>query len=362
MTAKKALRATGILIGLLLAGVIGFVWFGTYHPRAVEEAQVTCSASAPQLPAGATLKVLTWNVQTMSGKNHVFWNDLPGGDGPDEKPAPEEITQTFAEVARVIRDEDPDLVLLQELDHGAERTGYDDQLARLLDLMPESYPCVAATFDWKAAYVPHPRIHGSVGWVVAVLSKYQISEAQRLALVTAPGSWIEQPFRIKPAILAARLPIAGGGVFVASTLHLDVYVPGTDAKDRQVKQVRDFLDRLDAQDNAWVLGGDFNLLPYDDASYQRLIPSHRASYNPRSEIKPLYDSYQAVPGREEVTGADFAAWLTRFPNDPAIMGPDRILDYLFFPSRVSIGQHRVRQADTLGISDHLPVIATFTLP
>lgn len=355
------LRWTGILLLVIVLVLAGFLRFGNYHPKPVESAAVTCPENAPMLESGQTLKALTWNAQTMSGKNYVFWSDLPNNDGPDEKPSQEDITATFEETVRVIRDENPDIILIQEIDDGAERTYYEDQMTRLTEMLPE-YPCYTSVFDWKSAYVPHPRIHGSVGWKVAILSKYKISQAERIQLSTASKSFLENQFKIQPAILKAMMPTSDGGQFAALTLHLDLYVPGTNAKDIQLTETDNVLSELDAAGIPWVLGGDFNLLPYDAAAYTRLAPEQQKYYNPESEIKFLTDRYQVVPTIEEVTGADFAKWLTRWPNDPSIEGPDRTLDYFFLSDELEFGEHYVRIEDTLHISDHMPVIVEFQVP
>ncbi len=359
---KKLILWLGYLLVIMIIAISAFLWFGTYHPADIESMAVTCPEFAPTVSAGQSLKVLTWNVQTMSGKNYVFWSDLPDNNGPDEKPSPEDITLTLSEAARIIKDENPDIILLQEIDNGAERTNYEDQLARLKELLPSDYACSTAAFDWKAAYVPHPRIRGAVGWQVAILSKYKISKAERHQLVVPPSKIIEKPFRIKPAILEAHLPMTGGGEFVAMTVHLDLYVPGTDTKTIQLGQTNQLLSQLNSEGIPWVLGGDFNLLPFDDSAFQRLPVEHQRSYNPQSEIKLMYDEHQAVPNMEEVTGDDFAKWFTRFPNDPAILAPDRTLDYLFTSPMIIIGDHYVRMDDTLEISDHLPLISEIQLP
>jgi endonuclease/exonuclease/phosphatase family metal-dependent hydrolase len=358
----KLIRWGGL--SLLLVGIafFGFVWFGTYHPANIEPTTVTCPESAPTTQAGQSLKVLTWNVQTMSGKNYVFWNDLPNGDGPDERPSPEDITLTLSEVARIIKDENPDIILLEEIDNGAARTDYEDQFARLKELLPSDYVCSTSAYYWKAVYVPHPRIHGRVGWTMVILSKYQIGAAERLQLALPPNNWLMQQFSPKRAILEAHLPIAQGGEFVVMATHLDVVPQGTTTKEIQVGQINDLLTSLTGAGVPWVIGGDFNLLPFDDAAYQRLSIAEQSSYNPHSEIKLLYDSYQAVPSADEVTGANFAQWFTFFPNDPAIADPDRTLDYLFLSSTIKIGEHYVRQTDTQDISDHFPVIAVIQLP
>ena len=360
-TFATILRWIGVILLVILLALVGFLWFGNFHPKPVEAANVTCPEGAPMLESGQGLKALTWNVQTMSSKNYVFWSDLPNNDGPDEKPSKEDITATFEETVRVIKDESPDFILIQEIDVGAERTYYEDQFARLTGMLPE-YPCYASVFDWKSAYVPHPRIHGSVGWKVAILSKYKITEAERIQLSTARKSFLEDQFRIQPAILKAILPTSDGGQFAALTLHLDLYVPGTNAKDLQLAEIDKELSTLTAAGIPWILGGDFNLLPFDDAAYSRLAPDQQKYYNPKSEIKFLTDRYQVVPTVEEVTGPDFAKWLTRWPNDPSIKGPDRTLDYFFLSDDLKIGDHYVRSEDTLYISDHLPVIVEFEVP
>ncbi|MCC6259379.1 MAG: endonuclease/exonuclease/phosphatase family protein [Anaerolineales bacterium] len=355
------LKAVGILLLILVVALGGFLWLGNYHPKPVESAAVSCPESAPLLEAGQDVKALTWNVQTLSSKNYVFWSDLPNNDGPDEKPSKEDITATFEETVRVIRDENPDIIFIQEIDSGAERTYYEDQMARLTEMLPE-YPCYSSVFDWKSAYVPHPRIHGSVGWKVAILSKYKISEAERIQLSTANKSFLENQFKIKPAILKAMMPTSDGGQFAALTLHLDLYVPGTDAKEIQLAEIDKVLSELDAAGIPWLLGGDFNLLPFDDAAYARLAPEQQKYYNPKSELKILTDTYQVAPTVEEMTGADFAKWFTRWPNDPSISGPDRALDYYFLSDMLGIGEYYVRSEDTLYISDHLPVVVEFQIP
>ncbi len=355
------LRAAGILVLVVFLALGSFLWFGNYHPGAVESANVSCSESAAPLESGQSVKILTWNVQTMSSKNYVFWSDLPNNDGPDEQPSKEDITATFEETVRVIQDENPDIIFIQEIADGEERTYSEDQMTRLAGMLPE-YPCYTSVFDWKSVYVPHPRIHGSTGWKVAILSKYKISEAERIQLSTANKSFLENQFKIQPAILKAIMPTSDGGQFAALTLHLDLYVPGTDAKDVQLAEIDKVLSDLDAAGIPWALGGDFNLLPYDDAAYQRLAPEQQKYYNPESELKLLTDRYQIVPTMEEVTGADFAKWLTRWPNDPSIEGPDRTLDYFLLSDALEIGEHYVRMEDTLHISDHLPVIIQFQIP
>jgi len=356
---KWVVRILGALV-ILLVLLFAAVWLTTFHPAAIQDEPVDCTQAAPTLMPGQSLKLMAWNVQFMAGKNYVFFSDLPAGYAPDERPSPEDITKTLGEVARVIRAENPDVVLLQEVDDGAARTDYEDQLARLLPLLPPEYVCHTTAFYWKAAYVPHPRIHGAVGLKLAILSKFRIASALRHQLPLMPNDPLSQQFSLKRAILEAHLPVEGGRDFVALDTHLDAFAQGNDTMARQVAQVDALLAQLTEAGNAWIIGGDFNLLPSAEAR-GALIASHQGFYNPQSEIAPLYAHYQAVPSYAETSG-EAPKWYTYNANDPAIKAPDRTLDYLFFAKNVQLGQHYVRQRDTLPISDHMPLIAEVALP
>lgn len=359
---KKLTLRFGGTIFLLVAAFFATVWLLTYHPAEVQPEAVTSPSGAPLLQAGQRLKILTWNVQFLAGKDYVFWHDTPNFDGPHERPTPQSLARTLAEVSRVIRAENPDIVLLQEVDDGSRRTDHEDQLRCLLTLLPPEYCSHVTAFYWKAAFVPHPRIWGAAGMKLATISKYKISRGVRHQLALPPTDLLTRQFSTKRAVLEARLPLAQGGELAVLNTHLDAFAAGTKTMHLQVVEIDSILAALDARGMAWVLGGDFNLLPPDKAAYHRLPESHKSFYQPHSEIALLYQRYQVLPNWEEVTGIDHHTWFTHFPNDPAAAGPDRTIDYLIFPKQARVDMHYVRQHDTLKISDHLPVVAIMQVP
>jgi endonuclease/exonuclease/phosphatase family metal-dependent hydrolase len=358
---RRRLMWAGGIGGLAAAALALLVRATTLQPAQVEPAPISGAAGRPLLQPGQRLSVLSYNVQYMAGKDYVFFYDLPNSSGPDLRPTAESITHTIAEVARIIRAENPDIVLLQELDYGARRTDYRDQLAELLRLLPVDYGCHATAFYWKAAFLPHPRIMGPVGMRLATLSKYRISSATRHQLPLMPGNWLVQQFNFKRAILETRLPIAGGGELAVLNTHLDAFAHGTDTMERQLATAAALLDRCTRQGIPWLIGGDFNLLPPGPAR-AALPPQHQEGYREPSELAPWFARYHAVPALPDLTGPDRARWYTFFHNDPAISAPDRTIDYLFYADTLRLARAAVRQHDTLAVSDHLPVVAEFALP
>lgn len=357
----RLLRYTlqGLLIAIgLIAVMIVMIYSLTWRPDAKEVLPVSCSAQAPTLVPGQVLKVMTWNVQYLAGKRYVFWNDLAAG--PDERPTAEDMAFSLDEVARVIRDEQPDIVLLQELDDGAKASDYQHQFKLLQERLADLYPCSASAFDWKADFVPNPHIFGSVGRQLATLSRYQVEHAERLQLPVASGNPVSRQFKPRNALLVSYLPLSDGGQMAVLNTHLERATQADNTLQNQVNAVTRALDKFESRGTPWLIGGDFNLLPL--GQYRRLPDAQRTPYSADSPLHILWDKYPMIPTNNEASGIDRERWLTHYPNDTGLNGPDRTVDYLFYSPRIKRIEAMVRQDDTLRISDHLPVIARFLLP
>ncbi len=354
----KLLEGTAGFVLTLAIVFFGWVWLSTFHPGEAKSVEVVSDESAPTLSGDESVKVLSWNVQYMAGKNYYFYYD--SGSGPDERPSSSDIKKTTEEVARLIRDEDPDIILLQEVDDGAKRTDREDQLENLLALLPDEYCCHTSAFYWKAAFVPHPHIMGSVGMKLSVISKYRIAEGTRYRLALKPDNFIVQQFDLKRAVLEVRLPTDNGKDLIAFNTHLSAFAHGTDTLTKQVNKIDRLLREKDAEGHPWILGGDFNLLPPGERG-DKYVETRNSVYGDEREIKVLFDNYQPVPTYAEVNGENYEDWFTHFPNNPDVKKPDKTIDYLFLSNRTGLGDHYVRQGEALEISDHLPVVAEVSL-
>lgn len=357
MTLPRPLRT--LLLGLLSVLIIlsGVIYSLTWHPASREPAARLCKAEAPLLHPGQAIKVMTWNVQYLAGKRYVFWYDVADGSGRDLRPTAADLAYNLDEVARVLRDEQPDIVLLQELHDGARASDYQNQLQLLRERLSDVYPCSSEAFYWQAAFVPHPKIMGSVGMKLATLSRFRISRAERLQLPQPRADLLSKPFRAKHALLVSYLPLRNGSeLAVINTQLADSKAEGDDAT-RQLAMTTSLLDQLENERKPWLLGGDLNLLP--PGQYERLSAAQRASFREQSELTPLLARYPSIPTAKEA-GQD--VWLTQFPNDPQLAGSGRTVDYLLHSPRLSRLDGRVRNSDTPSISDHLPLSARLLLP
>ncbi len=301
----------------------------------------------------APLKVLTWNVQFMAGKNYCFFWDRSDGGGKDWRVRPADTAHTLDEVARVLRDENADIVLLQEVDVGSRRVNYQDQEAELVGRVGDIYPHRASCYYWHAPFVPHPKIMGPVGMKLLTLSRHPMVLAQDVPLPKIPRNWFVDLFHIKRRVLEVRVRLPDGRQLTAFNTHLEAFPDGDDVV---LRQVRGLLALWQGRaDEAWVAGGDFNLIP--PGAYGALNEIQRELYRPESEMALIYKAHSVVPTLEQVTGPGAKDWATFNSNDKRIGYPDRTLDYLVHSAQLTVALARVRRGDTLKISDHLPLVA-----
>ncbi len=283
---------------------------------------------------------MTWNIQYLAGKGYHFFYE----GGSDARPEPGDIDKTLSGVVSIILEEEPDVILLQEVDDGARRTGYRDQLDDILSRLPDDYACHVSSFYWKAKFVPHPKIMGPVGMKLSVISRYKIEKAIRHQLSLLPQNFLKQLFYLKRCLLEVYLSDNRGNPFVILNTHLSAFAEKTETLRRQVEEIKGILKRLDRADIPWILGGDFNLQPHE------------------REIRPFLKRYTSVPGLAEIMNDQAGKWYTHLPNDPQINEPNSTIDYLFCSRDWQLGQHLIRHDNTLDLSDHLPVVAHFSCP
>jgi endonuclease/exonuclease/phosphatase family metal-dependent hydrolase len=377
-----------LVVSLMAGGLIVLVYGITYHPAPVETADLECIEGAPVFshessvsaldvngsdsnakkhPAVSfeqpSLSVMTYNVQYFAGKGYVFYYDLKDNAGPDIRPAATDVQLTLKGVANLIRRHDPDIIFFQELHEQAAATDHMDQLQSLLTQLADdatgstNYPCYASTHYWKADFVPHPKIMGSVGLKLVTLSKYRIRNAVRRSLPQPPMDWVSAQFYLKRAILEVELETRVGPPWILLNTHFDAFAQGSDTMEKQVGVAMARIAELDQQQIPWILGGDFNLIP--PGAYSELAQNQRYLYRPKSEISPLISGWPSIPSLASIKGHN-SAWYTHYPNDPGTAGPDRTIDYLFYSRQLMASDPLVDQSDeALSLSDHLPVSARF---
>ncbi len=107
---RRFIFITAVILLSLFILFLLLVYFTTYHPAKMEKQKIFSAKDAPIFKKGSTLKILSWNIQYFAGKNYFFWYDSIHQNGPDKRPSRADIEKSLHDTARIINDENPDIM------------------------------------------------------------------------------------------------------------------------------------------------------------------------------------------------------------------------------------------------------------
>lgn len=317
-------------------------------------------ASSPESvpPPGDSVLVMTWNIKFGGGRLD-FWFD---GHADRVHMTEEEVLINLAGVAEKIRELDPDILLLQEVDLDSKRTRFIDQLQWILDRTDLNFGVYAS--QWRARFVPAHGL-GRVEMGNAILSKYPIRDAQRIAL---PQMKSQDPltryFYLKRHLLLASVELDSQRSLSVVNTHAEAFSKmGT--KKEHLDHFKAELDRLDLAGALFVAGGDLNSLP--PGSKQRHNFDDVVTHDPAFEasdyrheadwLTALYQTYEPAIALKDYE-QDNRPYFTHSTSGDTSW--NRKLDYLFTNAGFVPGSAQTHQ-DTMALSDHAPITARVRL-
>lgn len=313
------------------------------------------------------INVMTWNIRF--GAARIPWYLDSCGDR--VLLTKKEVMTGLEGLAEKIKQVNPDILLLQEVDLESKRTAYVDQVQWLLDHTDMNYGAFASMH--QAQFIPSDGL-GRIDQGNAILSRWKISEAERIQLpLRGDQSALTQYFWVRRNILKAKIdiPTSLPRDFYVVDIHAAAFSTD-DTKRKQIDMFKEILDELDADGAIYVAGGDLNEIP------------------PGSDSTNFCDEDRCPEDADDFCrdGSDFSAetdWLNDFYDDSSIYpaiplseylennsphfthsvvttGYDwnRKLDYLFTNLEWITGT-TVTHQDAFDLSDHAPVSATLNL-
>jgi endonuclease/exonuclease/phosphatase family metal-dependent hydrolase len=310
-----------------------------------------------------TLRVMNWNMKFGAGRIDFFFDC----HGTRSLMTSAEVNAHMSAISDVVKDVDPDLLLIQEVDVESKRSAYVDQVQFLLDHTPLNYAVYAS--QWRADYVPSDGI-GRVNSGTAILSKYPLGTSTRYALPEVPSyDALKRYFYLQRNVLETQLLVADReDVWVLAT-HAEAYSPdGT--KRIHIDQFKARLDGHVEEGHLVLGGGDLNTLPPETVSVapvkdfpDSVCTDEEFMADDYSEehdwLQELYDDYStAVPYKTYLENPE--AHFTHTTDKDGFW--NRKLDYLFTNgafvpgSALTLQSALVGTYETMPLSDHAPVV------
>ncbi len=366
-------------IGWLLLGPAGCEPLANDFDEAVQEAPIFRAAHVvpPSDPAPSKIRVVAWNIKFGGGRIDFFfdkWGDRVHMTLP-------EVLANMERVSALIREVDPDVLVVEECDANGKRSAYVDQLRYLLEHTKLGYGAYFST--WDSRYVAYDGM-GRIDEGVAVLSKYRIVEATRIKSVDRTDqSYLTKKFYLHRAVGRAVVEVGQARVAVFA-VHTEAY----DQDGTKQKQIAQVLELARREAIPFVIGGDFNELPPGAAKIRDFPDEHPSAKGTEFEqppytpevMRPFFDElvpYIALAdyGTTAESQRRYYSHTVAGPNVIDLTGKpgfwNRTLDYLFASRGTSWAQGEsdvLQESGRMGIvsnplwlSDHAPVVGTWVL-
>ena len=266
---KITLIVIGSIFGLLIAfigGVLIFASATTLQVKDVEKMAIN-GAVTSKINKDNELKLLTWNAGygALDEREDCYWDGGKGVYGESKEVVEENINALKSKIKEL----DPDIFFLQELDVDSKRSYYVDELASFRETFPGNKYEETFAENFKAGLVPLPlyQMTGKVDAGIATFAKYDINDSERVQL-PIPFSWPMSLFNLKRCLLVNKIAIENSDKqFVIINLHLEAYDDG-EGKAKQLKMLMDIMQAEYAQGNYVIAGGDFNQT-FSTTNYQK---------------------------------------------------------------------------------------------
>ncbi|PKP80492.1 MAG: hypothetical protein CVT79_14480 [Alphaproteobacteria bacterium HGW-Alphaproteobacteria-18] len=335
------LRRTLVYVSLLvmLAALwLGIAVFVTLNDEGIPERRVEAPESLPV--AEAPLKLMIWNVGYSGlGEESDFQTD---GGQMLRPPGRKAVEKNLAGIQDVLREEAPDILLMQELAAPGFLTHNVDVLSGVKDALP-GYGMVFSS-DIRTRLLPGPLglRHG-----LGTFAKVAGERTKILRLVEEPApimGFIQRRYHVQ----VTELDVAGAP-WVIINVHLSAFDEGAGTRMRQVREVLDLAQSHYQQGKAVVLGGDWNM---------RLARTDFAYESDESALFWVHDFPQEILRRGWQIVIDPAVPTTRTNEQPYTAGVNYTTIIDGFIASPNVAVEEVRGLD-LGfrITDHQPVVA-----
>ena len=315
------------------------------------EVATPASCQTPPIPIGQPIKVMTYNIQFALGEYRRFWKK-------DEKamPSKSQVMTTLAGIEKVILDERPDILFLQEASRHSIISHYIDQIAAIRERLGADY-CVKNEYYWNKAYVPSGQMWGAMDYSLVILSRYSMARTRKTDLPNKLSltSWFA-PHRF---LMETDLQIENGQTVTLLNTHLAAHDREGSLRLSQATAVHRRLQKLNRQRIPFILAGDFNLIP--PGARQWLPENQQSRFGKKMHMGIYYNDARlgVIPSLEDATGSERQKWTTAY--DENLYELDLNLDYLVYSNTsISLMNSRVLQ-EYRYLSDHVPVTAVFQL-
>ena len=250
----KVLLCIVLAAVLAVGGYVAYVFIDYHRIGDMPLTPVQSADAAAALETDTPYAVLSWNIGF--GAYESDYGFFMDGGTESRAWSRERLTANMDAVASLLKAQDADFTLLQEVDMNATRTYHVDEREVLYAALFDRSSVFCQNYDSPYLMYPLTKPHGASQSGLLTFSAAQISDARRVELPVEPG--FRKLLDLDRCYSVSHIPVDGGKALALYNFHLSAYTSdGTIATEQLKLLLADMQAEYDAG-NWCVAGGDFN--------------------------------------------------------------------------------------------------------
>lgn len=263
---KKVLKAVvGALVALalIIGGYVAYMMLSYSRIPDNQELQINNNQSA-QLEVGKSYSAVTFNIGFGAyTADYSFFMDT--GSMSDGTPtqgssswaaSKESVENSINQDVALLKELDPDFMLLQEVDTNSTRSYYVNEVALFQDAFADKGSVEAVNYHSSFLFWPLTQPHGFANSSLLTLTGAQVDSAVRRSYPVADD--LSKFTDLDRCFSVTRMNVSGGKQLVLVNSHMSAYDEGGVIRKQQMQMISEFLQQEADADNYVIMGGDFN--------------------------------------------------------------------------------------------------------
>lgn len=274
---RKVFFALLIVLALVLLVAGGYVAYLFLDYDRIEDHQALEVRARAQgaLAVGEEKTIVSWNIGF--GAYSADYSFFLDGGTESRAFSKEAVERNLGFVTDVLRAQNADFMLVQEVDEDATRSYHVDERKMIEDAFADGFSAVYAQ-NYHSSYLFFPiwKPHGASNSGILTLSSAEISASERRSLPIEKG--VRKFFDLDRCYDVSRIPTQDGRELCLIHLHLSAYTSDGSIATEQLALVLEEMERERAAGNYVIAGGDFNKDVWGDSAAYTGISGADASW------------------------------------------------------------------------------------
>lgn len=257
---RKTLKISGCIAGCLLAVTAVYLLYVILDYHRIEDyvnleiKQPSLENTAKTIQTGKQYTIITYNIG-FGAYTPDFSFFMDGGTESVAK-SKESVLETVTGAAKLVREENAQFYLFQEVDMDSTRSYHVDQYGLLDTFFPEYYSNIAVNYDSPYLFYPLLQPHGKSYAGLALYSQFPVTQAVRRSFPISKS--FSKYLDLDRCYSVNRIPVENGRELCVYQLHMSAYGNNDAVRQGQISMICADMEAEYKAGNYIICGGDFN--------------------------------------------------------------------------------------------------------